>query len=128
MRNVILNPTKQIARKINRTIEQHYQPHVKQALFVFTTNFGDHSAYKMSLDTFPAIGSSISTMMVSEIPTPDITKQQYVLMLFSIYKHWPTLPLVLRGYTPKQVRWFRQKFGTRVFSEHTTVDWWKNIK
>ncbi|MBB1078377.1 hypothetical protein H5S09_00780 [Limosilactobacillus sp. STM2_1] len=127
MRNVILNPTKQIAQKINRTIEQHYQPGIKQALFVFTTNIGDHPIYKMSLDTFPAIGSSISTMMVSEIPTQDITKQQYVLMLFEIYKRWPRLPFVLRGYTPKQVRWFRQKFGKRVFNEHTTVNWWKDI-
>lgn len=128
MRNVILNPTKRRVQKINKRIEKIYRPRQKQALIVFTTNISDHLVYKISLDTFPALGTGTSMTMVSEIPVDDISKEQYILLLYSLYSHWEKLPLVFRGFTPKQVRWFRRKFGTRVFSEYTTVDWWRKIR
>lgn len=128
MKKILLNPTRKIAYKINRTIEQGYRPRIKQALIVFTTDLGDHRTYKMCLDTFPALGTGILTTIISEIPVHEISKEQYVLLLFAIYQHWPGLPMIFRGYTPKQVRWFRNKFGKRVFSEYATVDWWRDIR
>lgn len=128
MRNVILNPTKQLAKKVNKQIAAHYRPRVKQALLVFTTNIGGHQVYKMSLDTFPALSTGSSMVMVSEIDPQKMTKPQYVFFLYEVYKAWPHLPMVMRGYTPTQVQWFRRKFGDRVFNEHTTVDWWRKLR
>lgn len=128
MKNIIFNPTKRRVQKINQRIEEIYRPRQKQALMVFTTNIGDHPIYKISLDTFPALGTGISTTMVSEIAPQDITKEQYILLLYELYRHWEKLPFVCRGFTPQQVRWFRKKFGPRVFSEYATVDWWRNIR
>lgn len=127
MRNIILNPTKRQVHKINKRIEEVYRPRQKQALIVFTTNISNNPIYKISLDTFPALGTGISMTMVSEIPVDDISKEQYILLLYALYSHWKKLPLVFRGFTPKQVRWFQKKFGTRVFNEHSTVDWWRKI-
>ncbi|MBD5091634.1 MAG: hypothetical protein HDT49_08160 [Lactobacillus sp.] len=128
MRNIILNPTKRRVQQINKRIQQYYRPRQKQALIVFTTNIGNHPIYKVSLDTFPALGTGITTTMVSEIPVQEIEKKQYIFLLYELYRHWENLPFICRGYTPRQVRWFRQKFGSRVFSEYTTVNWWRNIR
>lgn len=88
MRNIILNPTKRQVHKINKRIEEVYRPRQKQALIVFTTNISNNPIYKISLDTFPALGTGISMTMVSEIPVDDISKEQYILLLYALYSHW----------------------------------------
>ena len=127
MKGPILNPTKKLLRRANRKIEEIYNPRKKQALFVFTTNLdGYHLTYKMSLDTFAALGTAISPVMISEIPAKDIDSKEYILFLFAIYNKWNKLPMVFRGYTPEQVKWFMKKFGNRIYNEKSTVDWWRN--
>ena len=80
MKGPILNPTKKLLRRANRKIEEIYNPRKKQALFVFTTNLdGYHLTYKMSLDTFAALGTAISPVMISEIPAKDIDSKEYIL-------------------------------------------------
>lgn len=107
MRNIILNPTKRQVHKINKRIEKVYRPRQKQALIVFTTNIGHHPIYKISLVHFLHLGQGSMTM-VSEIPVDDISKEQYIFLLYALYSHWKNLPLVFRGFTPKQVRWFQK--------------------
>ena len=115
MKGPILNPTKKLLRRANRKIEEVYNPRKKQALFVFTTNLdGYHLTYKMSLDTFAALGTAISYTIISEIPAKDIDSKEYILFLFAIYN------------TPEQVKWFMKKFGNRIYNEKSTVDWWRN--
>ena len=105
MKGPILSPTKKLLRRANRKIEEIYNPRKKQALFVFTTNLdGYHLTYKMSLDTFAALGTAISYTIISEIPAKDIDSKEYILFLFAIYNKWNKLPMVFRGYTPDQVK------------------------
>lgn len=123
-----LNPTKKLFRKINKTITEMYNPRIKQAIFVFTTDVNTYHEYKLSFDTFPAMGTGILTTIISEVSEYDISKEEYLRLLYAIYNKWDKLPMILRGYNPKQVRWFRRNFGKRVFSENATVDWWRDIR
>ena len=86
MKGPILNPTKKLLRRANRKIEEVYNPRKKQALFVFTTDLdGYHLTYKMSLDTFAALGTAISPVMISEIPAKDIDSKEYILLIHSCF-------------------------------------------
>ena len=107
MRNIILNPTKRQVHKINKRIEEVYRPRQKQALIVFTTNISNNTIYTISLDTFPALGTGISMTMVSEIPVDDISKEQYILLLCSLFS-LEKITISISGFTPKQVRWFQK--------------------